>query len=159
MIFRKLAYDPFVSSTWTVSPVTSPGDLYRQKPMLMMLLLNVTWDEISPVTPVLHLRSPQKTPSLHHFSHRYFGPPTAQQPRQQQNSPPEWWLENSIPGISKDLNSLKLTVRTWKWMVGRLVSYWGSLFSGANLLLVSGSRVNFFSKNPMVFSHDLKTWK
>ena len=35
--------------------------------------------------------------------------------------------------------SLKLTVRTWKWMVGILLSYWDGLFSGANLLLVSGS--------------------
>ena len=33
--------------------------------------------------------------------------------------------------------SLKLTVRTWKWMVGILVSLWDALFSGA--MLVSGS--------------------
>ena len=32
--------------------------------------------------------------------------------------------------------SLKLTVRTWKWMVGILVSFWEGLFSGA--MLVSG---------------------
>ena len=30
------------------------------------------------------------------------------------------------------LYSLKLTVRTWKWMVGILVSFWDGLFSGAN---------------------------
>ena len=35
--------------------------------------------------------------------------------------------------------SLKLTARTWKWMVGRWLSLWGfPLFSGANWLLVSG---------------------
>ena len=28
--------------------------------------------------------------------------------------------------------SLKLTVRTWKWMIGILVSFWDCLFSGAN---------------------------
>ena len=36
----------------------------------------------------------------------------------------------------KDLPSLKLTARPWKWMVGILLSYWGGLFSVA--MLVSG---------------------
>ena len=35
-----------------------------------------------------------------------------------------------------DIPSLKLTARTWKWMVGRLVSFKEGLFSGA--MLVSG---------------------
>ena len=30
------------------------------------------------------------------------------------------------------LPSLKLTISTWKWMVGRLVSFWEALFSAAN---------------------------
>ena len=34
------------------------------------------------------------------------------------------------------IHSLKLTVRTWKWMVGRWISFWDGLFSGA--MLVSG---------------------
>ena len=39
--------------------------------------------------------------------------------------------------------SLKLTVRTRKWMVGRLISFWETVFSGA--MLVSGS-VLYISK-------------
>ena len=34
-----------------------------------------------------------------------------------------------------ELPSLKLTVRTRKWMVGILVSFWDGLFSGAMLVL------------------------
>ena len=46
-------------------------------------------------------------------------------------------LENMVSQIvSKDIPSLKLTVRTWKWMVGILVAFWNGLFSGA--MLVSG---------------------
>ena len=30
------------------------------------------------------------------------------------------------------VSSLKRTVRTWKWMVGILLSFWDGLFSGAN---------------------------
>ena len=44
------------------------------------------------------------------------------------------------------LPSLKLTARTWKWMVGRLVSFRGSFLVGA--MLVSGSLVFFFSWFP-----------
>ena len=33
---------------------------------------------------------------------------------------------------TKVIPSLKLTVRPWKLMVGRLLSFWGGLFSGAN---------------------------
>ncbi len=44
----------------------------------------------------------------------------------------KWKRWNTVP-------SLKLTARTWKWMVGILLSYWGGLFSDA--MLVSG-RVN-----------------
>ena len=36
---------------------------------------------------------------------------------------------------SKRVPSLKLTVRTWKLMVGRLLSFWEGLFSGAMLVL------------------------
>ena len=36
--------------------------------------------------------------------------------------------------------SLKLTNRTWKWMVGRLVSLWDGLFSGA---MLDGPMLNF----------------
>ena len=35
------------------------------------------------------------------------------------------------------LPSLKLTACTWKWMVGRLVSFWDGLFSGTMLVLGS----------------------
>ena len=38
--------------------------------------------------------------------------------------------------------SLKLTVRTWKWMVKILISFWDSAFSGAKWLLLSGSVIN-----------------
>ena len=31
-------------------------------------------------------------------------------------------------GRCRDIPSLKLTARTWKWMVGRLVSFWDALF-------------------------------
>ena len=36
---------------------------------------------------------------------------------------------------SRELHSLKLAVRTWKWMVGILVSLWEGLFLGALLVL------------------------
>ena len=39
----------------------------------------------------------------------------------------ESWL---MMGLN-ELPSLKLTARTWKWMVGRLPSFWDDLFSGA----------------------------
>ena len=45
-----------------------------------------------------------------------------------------------------ELPSLKLTVRTWKWMVGKLVSFWDGLFSGA--MLVS---VEVGSWNPIIY--------
>ena len=44
--------------------------------------------------------------------------------------PPE--SQTTGPQINnKPLPSLKLTVRTWKWMVGVLLSLWDCLFSGA----------------------------
>ena len=45
-------------------------------------------------------------------------------------------VENS-PCFLLKLPSLKLTVRTWKCMVGILISFWDGLFSGAKML-VSG---------------------
>ena len=44
-----------------------------------------------------------------------------------------WWLMTR----GRYLPSLKLTVRPWKWMVGRLLSFWDGLFSRG--MLVSGS--------------------
>ena len=44
------------------------------------------------------------------------------------------WVSSSI---SPQVHSLKLTVRPWKWMVGRCISFWDGLFSGA--MLVSGT--------------------
>ncbi len=49
------------------------------------------------------------------------------------------------PFSSRLIPSLKLTVRTWKWMVGVLVSFWDGLFSGA--MLVSGSVVCISQKD------------
>ena len=42
------------------------------------------------------------------------------------------WLEQSSESSHPVIPSLKLTVRTWKWMVGILVSFWDGLFSGAS---------------------------
>ena len=35
----------------------------------------------------------------------------------------KWWMIWVIP-------SMKLTVRTWKWMIGRWISFWDGQFSG-----------------------------
>ena len=40
------------------------------------------------------------------------------------------------------LPSPKLTVCTWKWMVGRLLSFWGPAYFQGRLLFVSGSVKN-----------------
>ena len=58
--------------------------------------------------------------------------------------PGEAWINYSSTLNSKNLPSLKLTARTWTWMVGRVLSFWEGLlettiFRGE--LLVSG-RVN-----------------
>ena len=45
------------------------------------------------------------------------------------------WAKNLT---EKDIPSMKLTNRTWKWMVGRLVSFWGPAYFQGRLLLVSG---------------------
>ena len=42
------------------------------------------------------------------------------------------WMADLLSVIGM-VPSLKLTVRTWKWMVGILVSFWDGLFSGAML--------------------------
>ena len=46
-------------------------------------------------------------------------------------------------GVLPSLKILKLTVRTWKWMVGILVSFWDGLFSGAMLVLGGVNKVLF----------------
>ena len=50
---------------------------------------------------------------------------------------PALWVSATFSGafavkLQECIPSLKLTVRTWKWMVGILVSFWDGLFSGAN---------------------------
>ena len=63
------------------------------------------------------------------------------------NRNPHWLLQfdpNHLDprSISKNIKPfLKLTARTWKWVVGILVSFWDGLFSGA--MLVSG-RVHIY---------------
>ena len=55
------------------------------------------------------------------------------------------------PDVSRHLPSLKLTVRTWKWMVGILVSFWDGLFSGAMLVLGSVRAMSCFFKQNAAF--------
>ena len=52
---------------------------------------------------------------------------------------------------SENLPSLKLTARTWKWMVGRLVSFWSGLFSGAMLVLGRVHNLHWKRGFPMEF--------
>ena len=54
------------------------------------------------------------------------------------------------------LASRKLTVRTWTWMVGRLVSFWGSFLAGA--MLVSGSCAYFVRKIKFKLSLHMVLW-
>ena len=61
------------------------------------------------------------------------------------------------------IHSLKLTARTWKWMIGRLVSFWDGLFSGA--MLVSGRVLTTWNCTGLASTqatkkvvHDPKLW-
>ena len=57
-----------------------------------------------------------------------------------------------VPGCPRHVHALKLTVRTWK-MVGRLLSFWGGLFSGAMLVL---GRVPFIF--PVIINAQTSSW-
>ena len=74
-----------------------------------------------------------------------------------------WHSEPMNPKNLRNLPSLKLTNRPWKWMVGRWVSFWASgLFSGACKLLVLGrvpttsGLVVSKSRNPPILINKLR---
>ena len=60
----------------------------------------------------------------------------------------------------QDLPSLKLTARTWKWMVGILISFWDPAYFQGLLLLVLGSVWCIFSPMWSIWfrSRALRRW-
>ena len=73
-----------------------------------------------------------------------------------------WWFGMVIS--DSGLPSLKLTARTWKWMVGILLSYWDGLFSGATLysfreaISKEQSEKLRIPNHRLVFNHQIKLW-
>ena len=112
------------------------------------------------------------TPSLHVVFSEWMGESRKRRIRiEEAKKGVRWWTSHGIPQLKRDfyqllgiscwrklrppkawwrVPSLKLTLRPWKWMIGRLLTFLEpGLFSGANSLLVSGSVVLKFKPNIM----------